>query len=180
MRSLDERIAEINRRGRNIIACRKKRWKQALAVCTPIILCVCVIAAAVWPERSMYESYAPEETNCADTAVGAQAGGAMAGCFAEITGPGMHIIHSEEASVLEIIGIIDIAFTSGVDGNAETAYGTTDEGIPEYTIRIQQTDGNTQSYLLRGNCLVNADNGMECNLSDTELEDMLSVLGIGN
>ena len=187
MRSLDERVAEINRRSERIIQLRKKRRKWALTGCVPVALCAVIFAAVAVPERQPTEGLVHGETGYYSAGVYGVVDGAMAGTVIEVTGSDLRLSHSTDASVSKILETIEHLLPSAAgtgetpqlesavqdNGSESTACGGTG-----YAIDIKRADGKMQSYLLLGNKLIDCGTGEACELSKMELQILETVLGI--
>lgn len=187
MRSLDERVAEINRRSERIIQLRKKRRKWALTGCVPVALCVCIVAAVIVPDQQITESSVPGETGCYSAGVYGAADGALADTVIEVTGSGLRLSHSTDAAVskiLETIGhLLPSAAGTGGTPQLESAVQENDSestacGGTGYAIDIKRADGKMQSYLLQGDRLIDCGTGEACKLSKMERQILETVLGI--
>ena len=180
MRNLDERVAEINRRSEEIIQFKKKRRKMALASCVPAALCICILVALGVPARQTTESCAPEETGCYGGAMYGGADGAMMDTVIEVTGSDFHMSYSSDDSVSKILETIDHLLPSNQENSlvAESVYGSAACGGTGYTIVINQAGGNSQTYLLQGDSLIDCRTGDFCDLTKMELQILKTVLGI--
>ena len=180
MRSLDERVAEINRRSEEIIQLKKKRRKMALAGCVPAVLCICILATLAVPDRQTTESCTPGETGCYSGGMYGIADGAMMDTVIEVTGSDFQLSHSTAASVSKILETIDHLLPSNQENSlaAESAYGSAACGGVGYTITINQAGENLQTYLLQGDSLIDCRTGDFCDLTKMELQILKTVLGI--
>lgn len=187
MRSLDERVAEINRRSERIIQLRKKRRKWALTGCVPVALCVCIIAAVTVPDQQITESSVPGETGCYSAGVYGVVDGDLADTVIEVTGSDLQLSHSTDAAVSKILETIEHLLPSdaGAGGTPQLESAVQENGSEStacggtgYAIDIKRADGKMQSYLLQGDRLINCDTGEACELSKMELQILETVLGI--
>ena len=98
----------------------------------------------------------------------------------EVTGEDFHLSHSTAASVSKILETIDHLLPSNQENSlaAESAYGSAACGGVGYTIVIKQAEGNSRTYLLQGDSLIDCCTGDFCDLTKMELQILKTVLGI--
>lgn len=111
MRSFEERIAEIDRRSKQIIHMRKQRRKHMLMACMPLVLCLVVVSAFVLPWMQN-----TRKSSMTNGATEAQPGDPMQdrqesfSCYVaqiDISGPDFSISYGDEAKVEAISNWLD-------------------------------------------------------------------------
>lgn len=190
MRSNEERIAEIYRRSEAIIRQRKKRRKQVLLACVPLVLCMTLFAAFVLPAMmpaSMKDAAAPENM-LAD----ASGGRGLYAAKVKVTGPNLVLLHTLQQEVLRISDYInnctleppaspETPENNGVPGKeaADTHYGDiTDTADTGYTITLFLEDGSKTQYRLEDGLLRNLETNKAYPLSPTQVSELKALLGI--
>lgn len=185
MRNFEQRIAEISRRSEMIFKQRKRR-RRLLITCTPLVLCLGLLAVFLLPPES--KGSAPESS--------AESSAHSTSCSVariEITGAGVSVVHTAPSEVLLISKQLS-AYTSE-DSNAtavedsdtsqddaESSNSTvTDSSVSitrEYTITLILHDRSTKTYTLAGSTLSDHSTRQTCILTRKQLQALQDLLGI--
>ena len=179
MRSLEERLEEIQRRSKNIINARKKRRRMVMAVCIPVLLCVGLYAmirkpandhnqvtAQVFPENTMTDFIPQAHLN----------GNPLSQADAQQ----LHLFFDQ--MIFSGYGLLDSNLEPDVRADAAEdalvpemeASSTTD--VVSYTIRLIMEDGTQQEYLLTGNVLTEVSTGLSTTLTAPQLQQLLDLI----
>lgn len=205
MRNLDECQAEVFRHSEKRIAMRKRRRKQALAVCIPLALVVTALAARYWLP---VEPQPPEK---GDTSVALRGEGetkptyelptdlpqASVTCSVEqilVTGMGIEESYTAVAQITQICDQLkeyampEPEYNMGVP--METTVGAA--GLQEdkmkdytnysspggYTITLVYQDGSKEVFWLAEDVLTDQTRGESFTLTQKQLEELQTLLGI--
>ena len=189
MRNLEERIAEINRRSKKIIKERKQRRKHIVMACIPLaVVGLCVAFAfpgyydppksAEGKPEAMPEDFYP--AGMVDEITEA---------VVEVQVEGVTICYSYSASskVQSITGQLEDfstrapasgALQDAEDVQEDDSRNTTDAANPAYEITLVLADGSTKVYILVGNQLTDCTAGQNYTLTNQQLWDLKTQLGI--
>lgn len=194
MKSFDERMAEISRRSEERIKERKRRRGRLLAICTPLVLCAGLYAGFILPADRM--ETADEYTNhmesfIEDTFLEASIVCAYSGAKIQDTSifPAYDRNITDTAEVTNIFSVIQ-SLLNGVDDNRYVSVETDQENAAadsvlnmtenEFacTITFSTSEGEQSVYTLDGNDLVNESTGEKVVLTDAQLLELITALGL--
>ena len=195
MRNFEERKAEVFRRSEKRIKERKARRNHILMACIPLVLCITLLGAFLFPGA------APE-----DPSFNGSAGGGLTeekfeslSCpIAKITVTGGNFSQTYK-EVEDLLLISDQLYSYGSRGSETN--GTTDDGIASegedrkenaddvsgsvadsaniaYTITLITHEGVKTEYRLVGKTLKNLTTKQTYNLSQTQVNELYELLGI--
>lgn len=190
MRELHECQAEVFRRSEKRIKERKARRNHILMACIPLVLCLTIFGAFLFPQMDDLKQ-APESGN--EQYFGAMGTDTMGGVITgsvEVSGNGISSFYSTEEDVLEIMrlinGIVAIPETES-DGSDDRDYITDENHSTEqkenqkekgYTILLKRGDGSSTEYLLVGSLLIDQTTQQEYPVSENTMKDLKNALGI--
>jgi len=195
MRNFEERKAEVFRRSEKRIKERKQRRNHILMACIPLVLCITLLGAFLFPRAT------PE-----DPRFNGSAGGGLTeekfeslSCpIAKITVTGGNFSQTYK-EVEDLLLISDQLYSYGSRGSETN--GTTDDGIASegedrkenaddvsgsvadsaniaYTITLITHEGVKTEYQLVGKTLKNLTTKQTYNLSQTQVNELYKLLGI--
>ena len=195
MRELHECQAEVFRRSEKRIQKRKQRRNQLIMACLPLVLCITILGAFLFPGAT------PE-----DPSFNGSAGGGLTeekfeslSCpIAKITVTGGNFYQTYK-EVEDLLLISDQLYSYGSRGSETN--GTTDDGIASegedrkenaddvsgsvadsaniaYTITLITHEGVKTEYQLVGKTLKNLTTKQTYNLSQTQVNELYELLGI--
>ena len=195
MRNFEERKAEVFRRSEKRIKERKQRRNHILMACIPLVLCITLLGAFLFPGAT------PE-----DPSFNGSAGGGLTeekfeslSCpIAKITVTGGNFSQTYK-EVEDLLLILDQLYSYGSRGSETN--GTTDDGIASegedrkenaddvsgsvadsannaYTITLITHEGVKTEYQLVGKTLKNLTTKQTYNLSQTQVNELYELLGI--
>ena len=195
MRNFEERKAEVFRRSEKKIKERKARRNHILMACIPLVLCITLLGAFLFPGAT------PE-----DPGFNGSAGGGLTeekfeslSCpIAKITVTGGNFSQTYK-EVEDLLLISDQLYSYGSRGSETN--GTTDDGIASegedrkenaddvsgsvadsaniaYTITLITHEGVKTEYQLVGKTLKNLTTKQTYNLSQTQVNELYELLGI--
>ena len=195
MRNFEERKAEVFRRSEKRIKERKQRRNHILMACIPLVLCITLLGAFLFPGAT------PE-----DPRFNGSAGGGLTeekfeslSCpIAKITVTGGNFSQTYK-EVEDLLLISDQLYSYGSRGSETN--GTTDDGIASegedrkenaddvsgsvadsaniaYTITLITHEGVKTEYRLVGKTLKNLTTKQTYNLSQTQVNELYELLGI--
>ena len=195
MRNFEERKAEVFRRSEKRIKERKARRNHILMACIPLVLCITLLGAFLFPGAT------PE-----DPSFNGSAGGGLTeekfeslSCpIAKITVTGGNFSQTYK-EVEDLLLISDQLYSYGSRGSETN--GTTDDGIASegedrkenaddvsgsvadsannaYTITLITHEGVKTEYQLVGKTLKNLTTKQTYNLSQTQVNELYELLGI--
>ena len=195
MRNFEERKAEVFRRSEKKIKERKQRRNHILMACIPLVLCITLLGAFLFPGAT------PE-----DPSFNGSAGGGLTeekfeslSCpIAKITVTGGNFSQTYK-EVEDLLLISDQLYSYGSRGSETN--GTTDDGIASegedrkenaddvwgsvadsaniaYTITLITHEGVKTEYQLAGKTLKNLTTKQTHNLSQTQVNELYELLGI--
>ena len=195
MRNFEERKAEVFRRSEKRIKERKARRKHILMACIPLVLCITLLGAFLFPGAT------PE-----DPSFNGSAGGGLTeekfeslSCpIAKITVAGGNFSQTYK-EVEDLLLISDQLYSYGSRGaetngnsnngiaaegddrkeNADDIYGNiTDHSNVAYTITLVTHEGVKTEYRLAGKTLENLTTKQTYHLSQTQVNELYELLGI--
>ena len=195
MRNFEERKAEVFRRSEKRIKERKARRNHILMACIPLVLCITLLGAFLFPGAT------PE-----DPSFNGSAGGGLTeekfeslSCpIAKITITGGNFSQTYR-EVEDLLLISDQLYSYGSRGNetngttddsiasegedrkenADVIYGNvTDHSNVAYTITLVTHEGVKTEYQLIGKTLKNLTTKQTYNLSQTQVNELYELLGI--
>lgn len=183
MRNLEQCKAEVLRRSENRIKERRKKRRQVVAWCVPLVLCMTVFLGIMLP--SMGEKAKSAEWDYLD---GAMTENGYVCDYQEVViqdsgGSSRNVTSPEEvAELYEAIYALDPSIGTG---QRETV-GTVDPEAPIYgneertgrAITFFRTDGGSISYILEGNVLYNLTWNLEIPLTQEQAAELRAALGI--
>lgn len=189
MRNFEERKAEVFRRSENRIKERKRRRKHILMTCIPLVLCLTIAGALVFPQMDDLKQ-APESSN--ENSTGAMGKDEVGGLYAgsvEVSGNGILNYYTAVEDVQGIVslinGIIVLPETSpDRDGSDFVTEDNSSTDLKEnaneqcYTIFIKRSDGSSTEYLLVGSLLIDQTTQQEYPVSEDTMKDLKDALGI--
>ena len=194
MRTFDERLAEIDRRSKQIKNQRKQRRKAVLAVCVPLLLCI-----------SLSMTFLPQaETKPSESAPEAMQETVPAMLFQYLCSVSQIDVSGQEAShsitdPAEIEKITDHLLRCGIvtvrtysaSGSIQDADPsgsvTRGEGIPgsvqdstsrSYTIHLSISGEDPFRFSLLDNTLTNLVSGEQYSLSQSQSNELYQLLGL--
>ena len=165
MRELHECQAEVFRRSEKRIKERKQRRNHMLMACIPLVLCLTIFGAFLFPQLDELKQ-APESSN--EQFSGAMGKDEIGGLFAgsvEVSGNGVSSYYTSVENVQGIMRLINgiVAVPETNDGDDLRDYITDEststdanENYPEncYKIVVHRSDGTSTEYLLVGSRLI--------------------------
>ena len=195
MRNFEERKAEVFRRSEKRIKERKQRRNHILMACIPLVLCITLLGAFLFPGAT------PE-----DPSFNGSAGGGLTeekfeslSCpIAKITVTGGNFSQTYK-EVEDLLLISDQLYSYGSRGNetngttddsiaaegddrkenADDIYGNiTDHSNVAYTITLVTHEGVKTEYRLAGKTLENLTTKQTYHLSQTQVNELYELLGI--
>lgn len=172
MRDLTECKAEVFRRSERRIQARRKARNRILACCIPLCLAVAVWCAAslpagdkgIPPENEM----ATGSLVCSYTQVEILAANRIPTLYEKVT---------DKVEVTKIFSSIHALFPDQDAGDGSVG-GLLTDCVADYTVIFQTEDGSQTVYALRGNMLRNVNTDEEVTLSDAQMAELLTALGI--
>lgn len=190
MRNLNECQAEVFRRSEKRIKERKARRNHILMTCIPLVLCLTIFGAFLFPQIDGLKQVPESSNEQFSDAMGTDTMGSAFTGSVEVSGKGITSYHSKEADVLKIIGLINgiVAIPeTEADGREESDlttnenFSTQQKGDQEdtgYTIRVKRSDGSTAEYILIGSLLIDQSTQHEYPISADAIKDLKYALGI--
>ena len=195
MRSLEQRIAEINRRSEEIMKKRKLRRKQLMITCIPVVLCVSLACAFGLPGLETHDGVAPGTPE--HVVVGCPQKGSADYVRMEIAGqdfttvsedPNRFIAFVESLQTDTLVqsdnnsAVCDEGMSAGTRGdgtedkNSQTYYSATNE----YTVSLVKANGKSVRYRLAGNTLWEENTDVAYALTAKQAEELRKLLGISD
>ena len=189
MRELHECQAEVFRRSEKRIKERKARRNHILMACIPLVLCITIFGAFLFPQMDNLKQ-APESSN--EQYSGAMGQDEIGGLFAgsvEVSGNGVSSYYTSVENVQGIMKLINgiVAVPEMNDGDDLRDYITdkststdANENYQEncYKIIVKQSDGTSTEYLLVGSLLIDQTTLQEYPVSEETMKDLKDALGI--
>ena len=189
MRELHECQAEVFRRSEKRIKERKQRRNHILMTCLPLVLCLTIFGAFLFPQLDDFKQ-APESSN--EQFSGAMGKDEIGGLFTgsvEVSGNGVSSYYASVENVQGIMRLINgiVAVPETNDGDDLRDYITDEststdvnENYQEncYKIVVKRSDGTSTEYLLVGSLLIDQATQQEYPVSEDAMKDLKSALGI--
>ena len=189
MRELHECQAEVFRRSEKRIKERKARRNHILMACIPLVLCLTIFGAFLFPQLDGLKQ-APESSN--EQFSGAMGKDEISGLFAgsvEVSGNGVSSYYASVENVQGIMrlinGIVVVPETNDGDDlrdyiTDESTSTDVNENYQEncYKIVVKRSDGTSTEYLLVGSLLIDQATQQEYPVSEDAMKDLKSALGI--
>lgn len=189
MRNFEERKTEVFRRSEKRIKERKQRRNNILMTCIPLVLCLTIFGAFLFPQMDDLKQ-APESSN--EQFSGAMGTDEVGGLFAgsvEVSGNGVSSYYTSVENVQGIMRLINgiVAVPETNDGDDLRDY-ITDESTSSdknenyqencYKIVVHRSDGTSIEYLLVGSRLINQNTQQEFPVREDTMKDLKNALGI--
>lgn len=197
MRSLEQRIAEINRRSEEILKKRKMGRKRLLAACVPVALGISLAFAVGMPEKATDDGVAPgtPESLVCGTPESIVEDVSCAYVRMEILGDGLAKVYMEQDRIISVAECLqeytckfsELQDAAGVEETAamdkyQTATGTRGEtnysASQGYTVILESAEGDSFAYFLAGNVLYEGDGQRSYQLTQEQAEQLRNLLGI--
>ena len=189
MRNFEERKAEVFRRSEKRIKERKQRRNHILMTCIPLVLCLTIFGAFLFPQLDDLKQ-APESSN--EQFSGAMGKDEIGGLFAgsvEVSGNGVSSYYTSVENVQGIMRLINgiVAVPETNDGDDLRDYITDEststdknENYQEscYKIVVKRSDKTSTEYLLVGSVLIDQTTQQEYPVSEDTMKDLKNALGI--
>ena len=195
MRNFEERKAEVFRRSEKRIKERKQRRQRILMTCIPLVLCLTIFGAFLFPGAT------PEDPGI----IGSAGGGLTEEKFESLSCPIAKItvtggnFSQTYREVEDLLLISDQLYSYGSRGDETN--GTTDDGVASegddrgesaddiygnitdhsnvaYTITLVTHEGVKTEYQLAGKTLKNLTTKQTYDLSQTQVNELYELLGI--
>lgn len=173
MRSLEERLAEINRRSQALEKKKKQRRKQTLLCCIPLLLCVVTL---IWLNFGKSPAPVSAEVNESSHYT------FLSDCVKveQITNQdfaGSSYLAPAEPSKGESYPEMKIEQEVAEDSDLEETYGALlDQPITGRKYMAYMENGTVVCYTLEGNVLTNTQTGETVELTENELETFLQLV----
>ena len=199
MRNFEERKAEVFRRSEKRIKERKARRNHILMACIPLVLCITILGAFLRPNVTPDGAAEPGDTRPVVDGMGSDGFTSLSCPIAKITvsGNNFSISHTE---VADLLLISDQLYSYGT--RAPSSNGTTDNVVDEddvpkdngedvsgsimdsanaaYTITMVTHEGVKTEYQLVGKNLTNLTTNQTYKLTQTQANELRTLLGIPN
>ena len=189
MRNFEERKAEVFRRSEKRIKERKQRRNHILMTCIPLVLCLTIFGAFLFPQMDDLKQ-APESSN--EQFSGAMGTDEVGGLFAgsvEVSGNGVSSYYTSVENVQGIMRLINgiVAVPETNDGDDLRDYITDEststdknENYQEscYKIVVKRSDKTSTEYLLVGSVLIDQTTQQEYPVREDTMKDLKNALGI--
>lgn len=190
MRNFEERKAEVFRRSEKRIKERKQRRNHILMTCIPLVLCLAIFGAFLFPQLDDLKR-APESNNehYFSGAMGTEADGGLFAGSVEVSGNGVSSYYTSVENVQGIMRLINgiVAVPETNDGDDLRDYITDEststdknENYQEscYKIVVKRNDKTSTEYLLVGSVLIDQTTHQEYPVSEDAMKDLKNALGI--
>ena len=189
MRNFEERKTEVFRRSEKRIKERKQRRNHILMTCIPLVLCLTIFGAFLFPQMDDLKQ-APESSN--EQFSGAMGTDEVGGLFAgsvEVSGNGVSSYYTSVENVQGIMRLINgiVAVPETNDGDDLRDYITDESTSTDkneyyqescYKIVVKRSDGSSTEYLLVGSLLINQTTQQEYPVGEATMKDLKNALGI--
>ena len=189
MRELHECQAEVFRRSEKRIKERKQRRNHMLMACIPLVLCLTIFGAFLFPQMDDFK-HAPESSN--EQFSGAMGKDEIGGLFTgsvEVSGNGVSSYYASVENVQGIMRLINgiVAVPETNDGDDLRDYITDEststdvnENYQEncYKIVVKRSDKTSTEYLLVGSVLIDQNTQQEYPVGEATMKDLKNALGI--
>ena len=200
MRNFEERKAEVFRRSEKRIKERKARRKHILMACIPLVLCITILGAFLRPNVTPDGVADPGDTRPAVDGMGSPIQSpSLTYPIAKITvsGNDFSISHTEVADLLLISDQLYSYGTRAPSSNGNTDSVVDEDDVPKdngedvsgsimdsanaaYTITMVTHEGVKTEYQLVGNTLTNLTTNQTYKLTQTQANELCTLLGIPN
>ena len=189
MRNFEERKAEVFRRSEKRIKERKQRRNHMLMACIPLVLCLTIFGAFLFPQMDDLKQ-APESSNEQFSgAMGTDEDGGLFAGSVEVSGNGVSSYYTSVENVQGIMRLINgiVAVPETNDGDDLRDYITDEststdknENYQEscYKIVVKRSDKTSTEYLLVGSVLIDQTTQQEYPVSEDTMKDLKNALGI--
>ena len=189
MRELHECQAEVFRRSEKRIKERKARRNHILMACIPLVLCLTIFGAFLFPQMDDFKQ-APESSNEQFSgAMGTDEDGGLFAGSVEVSGNGVSSYYTSVENVQGIMRLINgiVAVPETNDGDDLRDYITDEststdknENYQEscYKIVVKRSDKTSTEYLLVGSVLIDQTTQQEYPVSEDTMKDLKNALGI--
>ena len=189
MRNFEERKAEVFRRSEKRIKERKQRRNHMLMACIPLVLCLTIFGAFLFPQMDDLKQ-APESSNEQFSgAMGTDEDGGLFAGSVEVSGNGVSSYYTSVENVQGIMRLINgiVAVPETNDGDDLRDYITDEststdknENYQEscYKIVVKRSDKTSTEYLLVGSVLIDQTTHQEYPVSEDAMKDLKNALGI--
>lgn len=193
MRSFEQRIAEIDRRSKEIFTARRQRRKHILTACVPLALCLTLFSAFILHGKAPLKSENP-------AGIQPEAGGITGSwdvSIIEVCGREVSLSRSEIRAVQRFFQQLSSLHTPGAGYNGTGNIATKGEESKEsanesfnpnedisnsanmvFTITLIARDGSKTEFYLFGSILENRTAGLTYSLTPNELAVMTELLGV--
>lgn len=183
MRNLNECQAEVFRRSEKRIQQRRQRREHIAIACVPLVLCVTLASAFLWPEETVG---GPGTSGSAAGILQENIGESYISSIAEIavTGSGFSRAFTDTSEVLQIWDGLSACQTQKPQGGTISAGPSHQENTgrgsesQEYTITLIMRYGEKIEYLLSGNTLKNLTEDQAHALTEKQANALYDLLGI--
>ena len=199
MKDLNECQAEVFRRSEKRIRQRKQRRNHILMACIPLVLCITILGAFLRPNVTPDGAAEPGDTRPVVDGMGSDGFTSLSCPIAKITvsGNNFSISHTE---VADLLLLSDQLYSYGT--RAPSSNGTTDTVVDEddvpkdngedvsgsimdsandaYTITMVTHEGVKTEYQLVGKTLTNLTTNQTYKLTQTQANELRTLLGIPN
>lgn len=199
MRNFEERKAEVFRRSEKRIKERRQRRKHVLMACIPLVLCLTIFGAFLFPRVTPDGAADPGDTRPVVEGMGNPIQSPSLSCpISKITVSGNGFSQSY-TEVEDLLLISDQLYSYGT--RAPESNGITNEAVPDegadhkentddmsgiisdstnaaYTITMVTHEGVKTEYQLSGNTLKNLTTNQSYTLSQTQVDELQKLLGI--
>ena len=189
MRNFEERKAEVFRRSEKRIKERKQRRNHILMTCIPLVLCLTIFGAFLFPQMDDLKQ-APESSNEQFSgAMGTDEDGGLFAGSVEVSGNGVSSYYTSVENVQGIMRLINgiVAVPETNDGDDLRDYITDEststdknENYQEscYKIVVKRSDKTSTEYLLVGSVLIDQTTQQEYPVGEATMKDLKNALGI--
>ena len=197
MRNFEERKAEVFRRSEKRIKERKQRRNHILMACIPLVLCITILGAflRLTPDGAAE----PGDTRPVVDGMGSDGFTSLSCPIAKITvsGNDFSISHTEVADLLLISDQLYSYGTRAPSSNGNTDGVVDEDDVPKdngedvsgsimdsvnaaYTITMVTHEGEQTEYKLVGKTLTNLTTNQTYKLTQTQANELRTLLGIPN
>lgn len=190
MRNFEERKAEVFRRSVKRIKERKQRRNHILMTCIPLVLCLTIFGAFLFPQLDDLKQ-APESNNehYFSGAMGQEADGGLFAGSVEVSGNGVSSYYTSVENVQGIMRLINgiVAVPETDDADKDENFVVEDSTSTElkgdhkengYRILVKRSDGSSAEYLLVGSMLIDQATQNEFYMSEDTSKELKDALGI--
>ena len=190
MRNLNECQAEVFRRSEKRIKERKQRRNHILMTCIPLVLCLTIFGAFLFPQLDDLKQ-APESNNehYFSGAMGQEADDGLFAGSVEVSGNGVSSYYTSVENVQGIMRLINgiVAVPETDDADKDENFVVEDSTSTElkgdhkengYRILVKRSDGSSAEYLLVGSMLIDQATQNEFYMSEDTSKELKDALGI--